>query len=123
MPGRLSNPWKYVAHSTIFVLASRWEGWPSALMEAMACGLPVITTDCPGDGKKMVEHETNGLIVPTDNVMQLQTALLKLLQNQDYRAKIAKKAKESVLSYDYRFISQKYLSFADFIVQNQFTKS
>lgn len=120
MPGRVSNPWKYVAHSTIFVLASRWEGWPSALMEAMVCGLPVITTDCPGDGKKMVEHEKTGIIVATDDTTQLQQALLELLENQNYREKIGKNAQETASSYDYRLITQKYISFAQLLLPHPF---
>ena len=122
MPGRLSNPWKYVAHSTIFVLASRWEGWPSALMEAMVCGLPVITTDCPGDGKKMVEHEKSGIIIPTDDAIALSQRLLQLLQDGNYREKLGKNARESVFRYDYRAISSEYLNFSHFILKNHSLK-
>jgi glycosyltransferase involved in cell wall biosynthesis len=119
MPGRVSNPWKYVANSTVFVLASRWEGWPSALMEAMACGLPVITTDCPGDGKKMVENQKSGLIIPTDDAIALEGALLELLQKPSYREQLGEKAQQSVSRYDYRVITSKYLDFARSIVENK----
>jgi glycosyltransferase involved in cell wall biosynthesis len=119
MPGRVRNPWQYVAKSTVFVLASRWEGWPSALMEAMACGLPVITTDCPGDGKKMVENQKSGLIVPTDDAIALSKTLLELLQDQSYRENLGKNAQTSISRYNYRAIASEYLNFAHSIVKNQ----
>lgn len=113
LPGRVSNPWKYVARSDLFVLASRWEGWPSALMEAMSFGVPVITTDCPGDGKKMIENGVNGIIVPTDQVEALANSMLKILSHKTESIRMSEKAKTSVMQYDYTLVSKKYLDFAN----------
>ena len=113
LPGRVSNPWKYVARSDLFVLASRWEGWPSALMEAMSFGVPVITTDCPGDGKKMVENGVNGIIVPTDQVEALANSMLKILSHKTEWRILLEKAKTNIQQYDYTLISKKYLDFAN----------
>jgi glycosyltransferase involved in cell wall biosynthesis len=112
MPGWVDNPWKYMARSTLFVLPSRWEGWPSALVEAMACGLPVITTDCPGGGKEMVTNGENGLIVAADDDMALRLAIMSLLKDSKLRAKFSVEASRLVDHYDYRIISQEYISFA-----------
>jgi glycosyltransferase involved in cell wall biosynthesis len=48
LPGFVSNPYAYMARSSVFVLSSRYEGLPTALVEAMACGCPVVSTACPG---------------------------------------------------------------------------
>ena len=111
--GRVSNPWKYVARSDLFVLASRWEGWPSALMEAIALGIPVITTDCPGDGKKMIENEVNGIIVPTDDITTLSNSIIKILSHQKEWKLLTKQAEASIMQYDYSQISKKYIDFAN----------
>jgi glycosyltransferase involved in cell wall biosynthesis len=112
MPGWVDNPWRYMARSTLFVLPSRWEGWPSALVEAMACGLPVIITDCPGGGKEMVKNGQNGLIVPMDDIISLKSAILSLVKDSKLRAKFSIEAYRLIDRYDYRIISQEYISFA-----------
>lgn len=123
LPGRVSNPWKYVKRSTIFVLASRWEGWPSALMEAMSIGTPVITTDCPGDGKKMVEHGKTGLIVPVNTISALREALFQLLSHPSQRSALASSAQTSILKYDYKNISKRYAEFAEALISSSKTLS
>jgi glycosyltransferase involved in cell wall biosynthesis len=112
MPGWVDNPWKYMARSILFVLPSRWEGWPSALVEAMACGLPVITTDCPGGGKEMVESGSSGLIVPINNIERLKEAMLKLLEDAPFRASLSMHAYQCSLNYDYTVVTHDYLTFA-----------
>ena len=91
---------------------SRWEGWPSALVEAMACGLPAIITDCPGGGKEMIAHGTSGLIVPADDVHALKNVMLVLLKDSGLRAKLAAHANQSVQDYDYKTVTPNYVNFA-----------
>jgi glycosyltransferase involved in cell wall biosynthesis len=112
LPGWVDNPWKYMACATFFVLPSRWEGWPSALMEAMACGLPVITTDCPGGGKEMVEHGRSGFVVPEEDVEALKSAMIKLAMNPELRAQLAVQAVQRAQHYDYKTVTKEYISFA-----------
>lgn len=116
LPGRVPNPWKYVKRATVFVLASRWEGWPSALMEAMALDVPVITTDCPGDGKKFVKHGENGLLIPMNDVAALEEAMLRLLSNPLFAKELVSSAQKTVVQYDYRGISKEYTNFAETLV-------
>jgi glycosyltransferase involved in cell wall biosynthesis len=112
MPGREDNPWKYMMRSSLFVLPSRWEGWPSALMEAMICGLPVITTNCPGGGKEMVEDGERGLIVQMDNIEELREGILKLLRDSEVCANLSARAYKYAQKYDHQIVAQDYITFA-----------
>jgi glycosyltransferase involved in cell wall biosynthesis len=118
LPGRVDNPWKYMSRASIFILPSRWEGWPSALMEAMACGLPVIATDCPGGGKEMVENGVSGLIVPTEDVKALTMTILQLLKDRALRTDLSQHALRRSQNFDYRIVAQDYISFAESLIES-----
>ena len=112
LPGWVPNPWQYLSRSSVFVLPSRWEGWPSALVEAIACGLPAITTNCPGAGKEIIAHGETGLTVPTDDVQTLKNAILTLLRDPPLGARLAERAARTVQSYDYKTVTHDYVIFA-----------
>jgi len=112
LPGWVPNPWKYLSRSSVFVLSSRWEGWPSALVEAIACGLPAITTNCPGAGKEIIAHGETGLTVPTDDIQTLKNAILTLLRDPLLGARLAERAAGTVQSYDYKTVTHDYVTFA-----------
>ncbi|MBE2170233.1 MULTISPECIES: glycosyltransferase family 4 protein [unclassified Cobetia] len=71
----------------VFVLPSRWEGMPLAILEAMGCGLPVIVSDIPGN-RHLVHHEKNGLLFPVGNAGSLASALVELLENASLRIRL-----------------------------------
>ncbi|MBR0164489.1 MAG: glycosyltransferase [Lachnospiraceae bacterium] len=69
----------------VFVLSSNEEGMPNALIEAMAMGLPVISTDCPcGGPKELITDAENGLLVPVGDVARMETALVRILGNPGF---------------------------------------
>jgi glycosyltransferase involved in cell wall biosynthesis len=66
-PGWVQPIWEELAHATMFVLPSRYEGFPSALLEAMAMGVPSLAVDCESGPRTIVQHDRNGMLVPNTN--------------------------------------------------------
>ena len=89
--GWVAEPAELMATATIFVLPSRYEGFPNALIEAMACGLPVISTACAGP-LEIVENEVDGLLVPIDSVSELANAMRRLLKDETLRSVLRRNA-------------------------------
>ena len=92
MPGFVDNPYKYMKHSSVFVLSSRWEGLPTVLIEALALGLPVVSTDCPSGPAEILEGGKWGKLVPVGSPEALANAILEALN--DERGKGMQRAKE-----------------------------
>lgn len=78
--GFQKNPYKYLAKSAVFVVSSLREGFSNSLIEAMACGLPVVATECPGP-MEIIGNKKNGILVPVGNPKLLAAATLKILNN------------------------------------------
>lgn len=84
-PGYMTNVGQKIKNTSLFVLSSDYEGMPNALMEAMALGLPCVSTDCDGGGAKyLIENEKNGLLVPKGDVDALATAMEKMLSDRNF---------------------------------------
>ncbi len=79
LPGFVKNPYAYMNRAALFVLSSRWEGLPGALIEAMACGCAVVATDCPSGPAEIIENITQGAIVPVEDADALAAAMLEAL--------------------------------------------
>ena len=82
MPGFVANPYTYMSKANAFVLSSLWEGLPTVLIEAMACGCPVISTNCPSGPREILEAGKYGELVPMANVQALSEAMLKVLDSR-----------------------------------------
>lgn len=115
--GRSDHVTKFLAAADMFVLPSRWEGLPIALLEAMSVGLPVIATRVEGVDEVIVDQE-HGLLVPVENVPALSDAILQLLGDPLIRSKMGMAAKQRVLdSYSIDQMGERYLSLMLTILQ------
>lgn len=73
--GFTPNPESLLFHSRLFVSSSRWEGFPNAIMEALAVGAPVVATSCPGASRLILEDGRHGHLVPPDDPVRLADAI------------------------------------------------
>ena len=79
LPGFSQNPYAVLRRADVFVQTSRWEGFGNALVEAMACGCPVVSTDCPSGPREILEDGKFGRLVPVGDVDQIALAILETL--------------------------------------------
>lgn len=93
-PGWTRPIWPALAASDLFVLPSRYEGFPSALLEAMSAGLPCIAFDCPHGPAEMIRDEDNGLLVPADDTAALAAALDRCMGDPQLRSALGSRAEE-----------------------------
>lgn len=92
LPGFVDNPFAYMARAGAFALSSRFEGLPGVLIQAMACGCPVVATDCPSGPFEVLEGGRYGPLVPVGDASALAAALLQTLATPPDRAALQARA-------------------------------
>ncbi|SMO90577.1 glycosyltransferase [Halorubrum cibi] len=93
MPGFVSDPYPYMAHSDVFALSSQWEGLSLVLIEAMACGTPVVSTDCPNGPSEILMNGEYGDLTPVGDSEALKDALLRILKDPIDPEKLQQRAR------------------------------
>lgn len=94
LPGFAANPFAWMSRAACTVLSSAWEGSPGALIEAMACGCPVVSTDCPSGPAEILDGGTYGALVPVGNAEALAEAVLATLRTPIARDRLRARAAE-----------------------------
>jgi glycosyltransferase involved in cell wall biosynthesis len=79
LSGYVSNPYQYMKKAAVFVLSSRWEGFSNVLVEAMACGTAVVSSDCPNGPREILEGGRHGILVPVGDPALFAQAIESLL--------------------------------------------
>lgn len=104
-------------HYGIFVLSSDYEGMPNSLIEAMAVGIPCISTDCPcGGPKELIVDGQDGVLVGVGNLRQLVNAICMLLNDDTNRCRLGRNAKEVTSRLKSSIICEKWKSFFEKII-------
>ena len=104
--------------SAISVCSSRFEGFGLVIIEAMACGVPVVSFDCPWGPRTIICNGEDGILVENGNVDQLADALLKLMADDQLRTSMGSKAKVNVQRFSIEVIGDKWKKLFEEIVGN-----
>lgn len=94
LPGHVKNPYAFLSHAALFVLSSAWEGLPNVLIEALSCGCPVVSTDCPSGPAEILDGGRVGRLVPVGDVQQMAQAMLDTLDAPPDTAMLVERAKD-----------------------------
>jgi glycosyltransferase involved in cell wall biosynthesis len=99
MPGFRRNPFAVMARGRAFVLSSLWEGFGTVLIEAMACGVPVVSTDCPSGPREILADGQAGVLVPPGDSGALASAIVQALEDEPLRDRLTRAAARRVEAF------------------------
>jgi glycosyltransferase involved in cell wall biosynthesis len=106
MPGHVADPMPYYRSADLFVLSSNYEGFGMVLIEALASGLPVVSTDCPGGPAEILQGGAYGRLVPVEDEHRLATAMIDALSEPRDAARLQRRARD----FDAGALAGRYLS-------------
>ncbi len=120
--GFQKNPFKYIARSAIFVLPSLFEGFPNAMVEAMALGCPIVASDCPTGPREILSpgsvaaaeesllYARYGVLFRTGDMVSMTKGMKRLLTDQQLKSEYSRLGKERAMDFDVKKIACKYMS-------------
>lgn len=104
-PGFVENPYPILARADVFVLSSKWEGFANVIIEALACGVPIVATNCPGGPSDILTDKPFARIVPISDPSAMSNAIEEMLTIQKNKEEIIEHAR----TYDIQEIAQQYI--------------
>lgn len=111
--GPVEDVVKTYTDSSVFVLSSRFEGFGLVLVEAMACGLPVVSFDCPAGPDEIITDGVDGLLVPSGDMHALAGKLMTLMSDEDLRKRLGQQARQSARRYEMAAIATQWKDLFD----------
>lgn len=119
LEGLTKNVALVYAKSEVFVMFSHGEGYPNALMEALASGVPAVSSDCPvGGPKDMIRDGYNGFLVDCDDVQVLADKIVILLQSQELQHKFSKNAIKIRESNDFSHVYCEWMTYIEEVISH-----
>lgn len=100
----------FMAHAQVFLLSSRYEGWPNVLVEAMACGCPVVATNCDTGPREILGDNEHGLLVPVDDHEAMAREVEKLLFDPEMRKKYGEQGLKRAGHFQTEKIAERYVA-------------
>jgi len=107
LPGFISDPYPWFRSADLFVLSSRWEGFGNVIVEALECGVPVVSSDCPSGPAEILENGRYGKLVPVQDPIALASAMAQSLGETHDREALMRRAKD----FSVQKISDQYLAY------------
>ncbi len=109
LPGSFSNPFQILRTANIFAFSSRYEGQGMALIEAMSCGLPAVSFDCPSGPSEIIQNGVDGFLCPQSDLQEFSRQLRKLMENEQLRMEMGQKAKHVIERYSAQSIGEQWM--------------
>lgn len=100
LPGFVANPYAYMRRAAVFVLSSRWEGMPNALIQALASGVPLVATDCHSGPREVLDEGRYGWLVPVGDAAALGTAIVRAISGENPAGTTARLERAQVFSLE-----------------------
>lgn len=106
--GFQQNPYAFMKKADLFVLSSRFEGFPVVLLEALACGLPVVATDCRSGPFEILEGGKYGALVPAGDPETLSREIARLLNDRELRRRLSDAARDRSRDFSAKKVAARY---------------
>ena len=113
MPGHVADPAPWFAHAAAFALSSRWEGFGHVLVEAMACGAPVVAFDCPYGPIDIIDDGESGMLLPAQDADALARTLDELIENRELAERLREAGQRSAQRFSAPAIARTYAALFD----------
>ena len=107
LPGFVTDPYPWFRSADLFVLSSQWEGFGNVIVEALECGVPVVSTDCPSGPSEILDNGIYGRLVPVGDAAMLSAAIIQSLDDKYDRELLISRAKY----FSVRNVSDQYLAY------------
>lgn len=119
LKGVTENVQQALSEADLFVLSSDYEGMPNALLEALAVGVPSVSTDCPCGGPRMlIDDDKDGALVKVGSVDELKSAIINILNNSNIKTQMSKSAKIKANEFRPETIYNEWKNYLKLIIGN-----